>query len=288
MDLEGHLPKGEFPNREWYEYAGPPRITTFGDIELADREQWFYQAVADVIRANSLLRSFPEINRNKIGIHGISWGGVITCAVMGLDQRLAFAIPVYGCGFLYQTSCPGFKKYFDAMSDTELKAYKAKWDPSNYLPACSIPVLGYVGSNDPAFPLDIWQKSMLLTKGRRMLCIPISNQHGHIWNQKEIFAFADAVVRNGKPLIRIGEARLLNGIVSAAVSDSVIDKMLLCFTRDTCDWQHREWHTTPATMKDGRVYSTLPEGATACYFNITDERGLVFSSAYIETKPSLL
>ena len=31
---------------------------------------------------------------------GISWGGVITSTVIGIDDRFAFAIPTYGCGDL--------------------------------------------------------------------------------------------------------------------------------------------------------------------------------------------
>jgi dienelactone hydrolase len=291
MDLEGHLPIGNFPNREWHEKAGPPRITAFGDIELADREQWFFHAVADVIRANSLLISFPEINRNKIGIHGISWGGVITSAVIGIDHRLAFAIPVYGCGFLYQTTCPGFKKYFDVMSPDQLRAYKSKWDPSIYLPDCEIPALFYVGTNDGSFPLDIWQKSALLIKGKRMLCIPVTSEHGHIWNQKEIFAFADAVARNGKPLIQIGKADVVNGIAAAEISMysdssglsiSPAYGIKFIYTRDTCDWQHRKWQSIPAKLKDKRVFSELPPMTKAFYFNISDKQGLTFSSAYKE------
>jgi dienelactone hydrolase len=294
MDLEGHLPKGDFPNREWHEKAGPPRITTFGDIELADREQWFYHAVADVVKAHSLLRSFPEINSKKIGIHGISWGGVIASAVMGIDHRLAFAIPVYGCGFLYQTTSPGFKKYFDVMTDQQLKAYKAKWDPSLYLPGCTIPALFYIGTNDGAFPLDIWQRSARLTRGRKILCIPVSSEHGHIWNQPEIFAFADAVIGNGNPLIQISEAEIAGGQAVAKVtvtydptlhSPSKIPGIVysvLVYTTDTCDWQHRQWHSVPAKQKEGKVFSELRPGTKAFYFNITDERGLTFSSGYTE------
>lgn len=288
MDLEGHLPKGNFPNREWHEKAGPPRITTFGDIELADREQWFFHAVADVIRANSLLRSFPEINRNKIGIHGISWGGVITSTVIGIDHRLSFAIPVYGCGFLYQTTCPGFKKFFDVMSDDQLRAYKSKWDPSIYLPDCKIPTLFYIGTNDGAFPLDIWQKSALLIKGKRMLCMPVNSEHGHIWNQKEIFVFADAVAKNGRPLLEIGKAEIVYGIATAEISmcsifpDSLVSAIQLIYTKDTCDWQHRQWQSIPAKLKDKRVFSELPPMTKAFFFNITDKQGLTFSSAYKE------
>ncbi len=82
MDLEGHLPggkdhgmEGNLPLGASHENAEPARVDWFGDRALPDNEQWFYHAVADVIRANSLLCSFPEINPKKIGLTGISWGG---------------------------------------------------------------------------------------------------------------------------------------------------------------------------------------------------------------------
>ncbi len=36
----------------------------------------------------------------KIGVMGISWGGVIISTIIGIDDRLVFAVPVYGCGGL--------------------------------------------------------------------------------------------------------------------------------------------------------------------------------------------
>ena len=97
MDLEGHLPggkshqlEGDFPTGVGHPQAGPSRIDWFGDRALPDEEQWFYHAVADVIRANSLLRSFPEINPEKIGLTGISWGGTVASSVVG--GRLAFCL----------------------------------------------------------------------------------------------------------------------------------------------------------------------------------------------------
>ena len=59
-----------------------------------------YHAVADTVLANSLLRSLPGVDADKVGIMGISWGGVITSTVIGIDDRFAFAIPTYGCGDL--------------------------------------------------------------------------------------------------------------------------------------------------------------------------------------------
>lgn len=105
MDLEGHLPggndhgvQGNLPTGQKHKNSGPARIDYFGDRDLPDDEQWFYHAVAAVIRANSLLRSFPEIHPEKIGLTGISWGGTVVSTVAGIDSRFAFAVPVYGAG----------------------------------------------------------------------------------------------------------------------------------------------------------------------------------------------
>jgi cephalosporin-C deacetylase-like acetyl esterase len=48
-----------------------------------------YHALADTMLANSLLRSLPEVDATKIGVMGVSWGGVITSTVIGLDERVS-------------------------------------------------------------------------------------------------------------------------------------------------------------------------------------------------------
>src|SRR5262249_55463954 len=72
--------------------------TKFGDVPL--REAWPYHAVADVLRGVALVAALPEVDAERLGITGISWGGYLTCLVAGLDDRLKVAVPVYGCGFL--------------------------------------------------------------------------------------------------------------------------------------------------------------------------------------------
>ena len=70
MDLEGHL-----PDHRPHENAGPSRVDWFGDRDLPDKEQWFYHAVADVIRAHSraavLSRDQPRQDRSHG--HFLGW-----------------------------------------------------------------------------------------------------------------------------------------------------------------------------------------------------------------------
>ena len=82
----------------------PPVGGGFHQIDQPIEDQWTYHAVAAVILANSLIRSFPQVDPNRIGVTGISWGGYLVCIVAGVDHRFKFAAPVYGCGFLGENS----------------------------------------------------------------------------------------------------------------------------------------------------------------------------------------
>lgn len=84
--------------------GGPGLSRVFRDIDLPPQEQWPYHAVGAVIRANTLLRSFPEIDPERIGVTGISWGAVIGELAVSVDSRFRFAAMVYGCGFLAESS----------------------------------------------------------------------------------------------------------------------------------------------------------------------------------------
>lgn len=49
-------------------------------------DDWPYHAVANVIRAHSLVRSLPDVDPSRTAITGISWGGYTTCIVASLDS----------------------------------------------------------------------------------------------------------------------------------------------------------------------------------------------------------
>jgi cephalosporin-C deacetylase-like acetyl esterase len=112
MDLAGKTPDGQrLPN------GGPDQgdDTKFGNIGGAVTDQWSYHAVANVILAHSLIRSFEEVDAKRTAVTGISWGGYLTNIVAGVDDRFAAAVPVYGCGFLHEGSA--WDGQFAAMSD---------------------------------------------------------------------------------------------------------------------------------------------------------------------------
>jgi hypothetical protein len=240
--------------------------------------------VADILLANSLLRSFPEIDANRIGITGISWGGYLTSIAASVDPRFRFAVPVYGCGFLGDNSAwlPAFAK----LGPEKAHKWLDVWDPSVYLPRARIPFLWVAGTNDFAYPLDSLQKSYRLPKSSRTLAIRLRMPHGHSGpgeRPEEIRAFADHIVGAGEPLASIHRQGRNGRKAWAGYRASVpLERAELLYTTQTGKWQDRLWIAVPAEVDSSgkRVSAVLPEGVTVYYFNLIDRRGLVVSSEH--------
>ncbi|MBL8813425.1 MAG: acetylxylan esterase [Planctomycetaceae bacterium] len=287
IDTCGCVPVGTYGNWQRHEHGGPPGWdTSFSQLDDAITDQWTYHAVVGAGLAHSLIRSFPEVDAERTGVTGISWGGYLTSIVAGVDQRYKFAVPVYGCGFLGENSAwlPAFEK----LGPEKAKLWLDQWDPSVYLPHATMPVLWVNGTNDFAYPLDSWKKSSQLPKSDRTLCLRIRMPHGHGSageNPEEIRVFADSLLKGGKPLPRITSQKLDGDQLVVSFETTVsVPKAELCYTKATGRWQDREWLSIPAEVDGnaGRVTVAIPADATTFYINLFDERDCVVSSEHIE------
>jgi dienelactone hydrolase len=286
MDTCGCISSGGYNDHPRHEYGGPPGWGGFDQLDQPIEDQWAYHAVAEVILANSLIRSFPQVDPERVGVTGISWGGFLTCIVAGVDHRFKFAAPVYGCGFLGEDSV--FLDVFDKMGPDKAQKWLQLWDPSVYLPQVRIPMLWVDGSNDFAFPMDSLQKSYRLSKAPRSLCVRLRMPHGHGGpgeNPEEIHVLAESLFRGGVPLARItGNGRKNLNAWASFESECPVIKAELNYTNDTGKWQDRKWETIPALLdtKGKKISAALPRYATVYYFNLIDERDLVVSSEHEE------
>ncbi|MEN9576729.1 MAG: hypothetical protein RL514_4584 [Verrucomicrobiota bacterium] len=280
MDLAGNGPAGRLAD------GGPDQGdgTKFRDFTGADaKEMWTYHAVAAVLRGHSLLASRPEVDRERIGVTGISWGGYLTCIVAGLDDRLKVAVPVYGCGFLHENSVwlPTFQKMTPELRDRWVSFF----DPSKYLGGVSCPILFLNGSNDFAYPMDSYKKCYQLVAERlRKVSVKIKLPHGHIWTFGEVDQFVDSHLKAGPPLAALTDMKLAGDTASAkATAPVALAKAEFHFTTDSGAWQKRNWQTVPAQLTDGLVTVKLPaERPLVCYLSVTDSRGVTVSTQHEE------
>ncbi len=277
MDLAGRGPGGaRLPK------GGPDQTHAqkFGTIGAPISDQWSYHAVANVILAHSLLRSFDEIDRQRTGLTGISWGGYLTCIVAGLDSRFQFAMPVYGCGFLRDNSTwkgTEFNKMTPAQSDR----WHRLWDPSQYLPHVKIPMVFLNGTNDFAYPMDSYARSCNLVPSHRYYSIQLNMRHGHIFDFPEFSYFADHFLKSASPPLEVmTPEREGNQITTWVRGDASIRSAHLHYTTGPHkDNRTRGWMSVPLQIHSNRLQGPAPPPtATAWYVEVRDGRNALTSS----------
>jgi len=281
MDLAGNGPNGRLPD------GGPDQadgLKFHNFTEAEAREMWTYHAVAAVVRANSLLRSLPDVNPERIGITGISWGGYLTCIVAGIDPRFKVAVPVYGCGFLGDNSV-WKDKSLAAMTPESRAVWLQLFDPSQYLGNVRHPILFVNGTSDFAYPLDSYQKSYRLVPTKwRHVSIAVNRPHGHIWTFPEVDAFVDGAL-SGKPLlVRVDAPVFTGGRLTAKLDRAETWKEAsLCYTTNSGAWQQRTWQKIPAQVQGREVSAEVPSARPlVAFLALTDERGAAISSEQVE------
>jgi dienelactone hydrolase len=254
----------------------------FTQLGAPHEDQWPFHAVTAASRALSLLRAEPGVDPDRIGVTGISWGGYLACVFAGVDSRLRFVVPVYGCGHYEDTV---FASALARRPAAEAALWRDRWDAANHLPSATAPVLWVNGTNDHFFWLPAWQRSYRrIPSERRTLALHVRMAHGHppAGDPPEVLAFADSIVRGAPPLPRILRVAREDRRVSVAYSSArpVVRAELSYTAAASGDWEKREWKTVPAELSPGLAQATLPEDAAIYFVNLVDDRGLLASSEH--------
>jgi dienelactone hydrolase len=252
----------------------------FDSIAGPAEDQWPFHAAASSLRAHSLLRSFPEVDAAHTAVTGISWGGYTTCLVASLDDRFKAAVPVYGCGFLFEGESVQ-KPSIDALGE-----HRADWirqcDPSSYLPRCHVPIFFVNGSNDVHYVLDSYEKSFDCVPGEKLMRIEINMHHGHPsgWAPPEIGLFIDSHCRGGVPLPLPGKPVVAGEEVHVSVAGpEPLKSAELHFTTDTGLRSKRIWKSLPAKVEPGTVTAPKPPPEANTWFvSVTDDRGAMVTT----------
>jgi dienelactone hydrolase len=284
MDTCGCVTGGEPGSRPRHDDGGPPGWGAFATADELPQDQWAYHAVAAIVRGHSLLRSLPGVDADHIGVTGVSWGGFLTCLAAGVDDRLSFAIPVYGCGHITEEST--WVEELSKLPRAQVERWRELWDPSNYLPRATCPMLWVNGTNDFAYFPSSWRKSHRLPRGPRTLSLQPELGHNHQWGSApvEIGTFADTHAQDGAPLVEVGPATLDDRRARATFRPTrEVVAAALVYTTSSAPWPQRPWTVRAVDELDvnrGAVAATVPPDATAWFINLRDDRGCTVSTEH--------
>lgn len=149
--------------------GGPYRVTSRSEgPDMTDpaifnvypnpKHSYLYLCVNAACRAISFLQSREEVDPNRIGMLGISWGGVITLLANGIDDRITAACTVFGAGYITDESY-WISTQLAEMNDEEKEIWRRYFDPSSYLNTQHGRTLFVTATEDVYFPLRSFMRT---------------------------------------------------------------------------------------------------------------------------------
>ncbi len=255
-----------------YDAASQPPMDGFASAGKPFSEQGFTYYVADVLLANTILRADPRVIQNKIGLTGISWGGVASGTAICYDDRFAFAAPVYCCGFL-DASHTVWGAGFAGEGITDV------WDAGLLLDTVKMPVRFFNSDGDPFTDVNA-TTACAANAPNGSLTLLHGFTHGQIEGSAipELLRFAQEQTGGGQRNIRIDAiaAEKDGAALSFTLPDDVpqADVCVYYKTEDLIyeDKYLREpWRRRTGEAGSGKAYVPIPPEAVVFYFSVEGE-----------------
>ncbi len=269
-------------------YTEGPDTTHLADSDHPIEDQWMYHAVASVIMAYNLLKGDKRVDGDKIGVCGISWGGIIASIAIGYDPRFAFAVPIYGSGYL-GCGLSGLDTVFNVPGIQ-------KWYAEKRFDRVRIPVMWLCWNDDCCFSVNSNSMSYQDTKdGNHNTCLSMIDNMGHshpcAYNPDESYWFADRVI-TGNKIPRV-KAKYGKGVISYYCEEKARSVRLFYITEKMRyirrekhgihnTFMEQEWQTL--ALDPDKKEATIPQNAVGKYIEFILENGITLTTPYNEFK----
>ncbi len=232
------------------------------DLEGGNRND-LVANVANMVLCNSLLRTWPDVNPDKIVFVGLSWGSWYGAMVCAVDNRLKGIVEIY-CG--------------------DLRLNDSRLINGRFLHAAKVPMYWVASTHDQNVTLESLSAAFnecptIVTKS---LVIRLPHSHtGFLFDSCPRMArhFIDPEKVPSLPVL--GKPSVKEGVVSAEVKSFGLGmgKALLCYScSPKTEKRHLwKWETIPADVKGNTISAKIPEGVTQCYLSIYEEKNGSFN-----------
>ncbi|MFH1361985.1 MAG: acetylxylan esterase [bacterium] len=219
-------------------------------------------AVAATRNAITCLTQQEEVDPERIGMVGLSWGGVITLLTNGQDKRLKTAVNIFGAGYIPE-GCT-WQKRFDNKSEADLQKWYTYLDPKNFLESQHAPILFVTGTNDHCYYLPTFQKSYAkVNVPKKIYLVPNLRHQFRFDTQKVVWQWLDNKLKAAEdfPEINLLQAFKRNEklIIPVTVQSSCkVEKVVLYYAQGSPSrFTKRVWTALPAYYEDGVYYFGL-------------------------------
>ncbi len=283
-----------------------PKYRSTGDypinagLELGDdpKKAPIYHGAVALLKAVSYLESRKEVDKNRIGMAGSSWGGFYTTLMIGVDPRLKAGSCMFGTGNLQLGNNWWDGSGYDTKRDA---AFRERWrttlDPAFRLPKRKTPIAWFTGSNDFAYWMPALMETCAMPGGKKHLTLLPNWDHGltEILDE-QVFAWLDAHLKGAPPFVEVTPLEVIKKDKSLLAHwlfsgpREVKSADLILSYGDAGNWNARYWITLKAEIEGGKCVVKLPPAAMPYYIggSVTDKDGFRYSTPLVRVDPTAL
>lgn len=284
---------GDYGGRSIYTHWGKVSSTaTYGAWKSDPREDIYYHVVIASMRMITFLAAQPEVDRDRIGAYGISYGGTFIWMVSALDRRLKCVVPIVGSG-----------SPEDQWQGENYRRWSLFYNPSMSAARQVCPVFFMNASNDFNAAIDNADYSFRLVNTYKRQAYEVNYNHCLQPPMGQgLWMWMDTHLRNGPawpktPVLSLKLAK--DGVPCAEVrpdTSQSVERVVIRYNLEAgVSPQARFWRSvdaSPAAGGKGAYQAALPvadAGANIrAYCDVYYRKGFVVSSLLSEAAPIAL
>ena len=260
-------------------------------LELGDdpTKAPIYHGAVALLRAVSFLESRPEVNKDKIGMAGSSWGGFYTNLMAGVDPRLKAVSCMFGCGRL---DLGNFWWDSDGWDHKRDKTFRERWrttlDPALRLAHQKTPIAWFTGANDQFYWLPSVMASYEQAAGPKHLSLLPNFKHALTEEvDEQVFAWLDVHLKGAPGFVEVSpivQPKLGDRILHARwtfkspAPRKIVRAEAAVSYGDPGNWSSRYWQTIPAEIQGDKCFVRLPKGDYYVFGTVIDKDGFRYST----------
>jgi hypothetical protein len=252
---------------------------------------YLVHAVAAARNGITYLTQRKEVDPERIGMIGLSWGGVLTLLTNGQDSRLKAAVNVFGAGYIPE-GCTWEDRFF-TMTPYDKERWDTFIDPKNFLASQHAPILFITGTNDHCYYLPTFQKSYADVSVEKGYWLVPNLRHKFLDSaQGPALAWLDGKLKKGSAtgifpqikelaLFEKGADRVVIPVKTAPAQP--VKSVRLYYTEGgPLQWTAKKWREVSPQQEDGVYYFSLPaklfQPELLYYVSVKDNRGSAAST----------
>jgi len=221
------------------------------------------------LKAVTFLQSRPEVDKDRIGMCGNSWGGFFSTLMCGVDPRLKAAASSFGTGNL-QLGCAWWR---GAPAPDIADRWAKTLDPGWRLAYSKTPMLWVASTNDNFYWLPAMMATYAQAAGPKHLSIMPNWDHESPGSVGQQFDWLDSYLQGKTPLMSVtpiaierkGKRVHATWTFAAPPERKATSAELALSYGEPGNWRCRYWRVLPATIEGNACRTELPQSPLPYY-----------------------